>query len=140
MLALVALQALSSKPDLAVTTSARNWVRALGSAVGVAVSTAAQFSIMSASLPLDLPSSITSAVRDGTWKVGDTPTWDDAILGAKMKGIHSVFIIFIPLIGICLISCIWIRDISLLGDDGKGKQGSGFSIPRLSLRLVASRT
>ncbi|OIW28586.1 MFS general substrate transporter [Coniochaeta ligniaria NRRL 30616] len=119
---LVALQALSTKSELAVTTSTRNWVRALGSAVGVAVSTAVQFAVTTASLPRGLPASIGSTVRDGTWKVGDAPSWDDAILDAKLKGIHSVFVLFVPLIGLCLLGCAWIRDTTLLGDDDKGNQ------------------
>ncbi|KAL1864057.1 hypothetical protein VTK73DRAFT_6238 [Phialemonium thermophilum] len=129
---LVALQALSTKAELAVTTSTRNWVRALGSAVGVAASTAVQFAIMSRSLPAGLPSSVASAVRDGTWKAGDSPRWDDAIIDAKMKGIHSVFIVFVPLIGFCLLGCIWIRDIVLKGDnDNEGEKTNGRLISKL---------
>jgi hypothetical protein len=118
-IALVALQSLSSQPDMAVTTSSRNWIRALGSAVGVAVSTALQYGVMKSALPTDLPASVLSAVLDGSWKVGQSPSWEDQILDAKMKGLHSVFIMFVPLMGICLFGCILIRDQRLLGDGEK---------------------
>ncbi|OAL24983.1 hypothetical protein AYO20_10586 [Fonsecaea nubica] len=120
---LVALQALSTRPDVAVTTSTRNWVRALGSAVGVAVSTAIQYSVTISSLPADLPTDVSSAVKAGTWMVdGPTPAWDNAVLVAKMRGINRVFITFLPLIGLCLLGCLWIRDIPLRGDDDEDKQ------------------
>jgi hypothetical protein len=108
---------------MAVTTSTRNWVRALGSAVGVAVSTAVQFAVTQSSLPRDLPSSLKAAVANGTWSAGDDPKWDGAILDAKMKGIHSAFITFVPLIGMCLVGCVWIKDKALLRDNEKEKAG-----------------
>lgn len=128
------MQALAKQSELAVTTSTRNWFRALGSAVGVAVATAVQFTVTIASLPADLPPGITSAVRGGTWQIGDTPAWDDAILDAKMKGIHSVFVVFVPLIALCLVGCIWIKGIPLLGDDESGgKKFESRLIAKLSL-------
>ncbi|KIW77236.1 hypothetical protein Z517_09682 [Fonsecaea pedrosoi CBS 271.37] len=120
---LVALQALSTRPDVAVTTSTRNWVRALGSAVGVAVSTAIQYSVTISSLPANLPTDVSSAVKAGTWMVdGPAPAWDNAVLDAKMRGINRVFISFLPLIGLCLLGCLWIRDIPLRGDEDEDKQ------------------
>ncbi|OAL23371.1 hypothetical protein AYO22_06421 [Fonsecaea multimorphosa] len=121
--ALVALQALSTKADVAVTTSTRNWVRALGSAVGVAVSTAIQYAVTISSLPVDLPSEVALAVKAGTWTVGGAAhTWDQAVLDAKMRGINRVFITFLPLIGLCLVGCLWIRDIPLRGDHDEDQQ------------------
>jgi hypothetical protein len=141
--ALVALQALSNRPDMAVTTSARNWVRALGSAVGVAVSTAVQYGVMKASLPPELPASIRTRVLDGSWKVGQgSRMWNGAILDAKMKGMHVVFIMFVPLMGACLLGCLLIRDERLSGDDeindnsdrGTEKKKRRFRSYKLSLR------
>ncbi|KAL1962693.1 hypothetical protein VTN77DRAFT_9237 [Rasamsonia byssochlamydoides] len=142
--ALVALQALSNRPDMAVTTSARNWMRALGSAVGVAVSTAVQYGVMKASLPADLPASIRTQVLDGSWKVGQGQgVWDATIIDAKMKGMHAVFVMFVPLMGACLLGCLLIRDERLLGDNEKKEDFSlegaeekkrGFRRCRLSLR------
>jgi hypothetical protein len=114
--ALVALQALSPRPDVTVTTSARNWARAVGSAVGVAISTAVQYAVMKASLPTNLPASIRSQVLAEDWTRGGTPAWNDAILQAKMKGVHSVFVLFVPLIGVCLGCLLLIRDGRLLAD------------------------
>ncbi|EXJ70785.1 uncharacterized protein A1O5_05775 [Cladophialophora psammophila CBS 110553] len=120
---LVALQALSTKADVAVTTSTRNWIRALGSAVGVAVSTAVQYAVTISSLPSDLPPDIASAVKAGTWTAdGGVPAWKNAVLDAKMRGINRVFVTFLPLIGLCLVGCLWIRDVPLRGDDEDDKQ------------------
>ncbi|OAP55801.1 hypothetical protein AYL99_09953 [Fonsecaea erecta] len=120
---LVALQALSTKADVAVTTSTRNWVRALGSAVGVAVSTAIQYAVTVSSLPADIPPDVASAVKNGTWVIGNgPPAWDNAVLDAKMRGINRVFITFLPLIGLCLVGCLWIRDIPLRGDNDEDQQ------------------
>jgi hypothetical protein len=116
--ALVALQALSKPEDRAVVTSTRNMLRALGSAIGVAASTAIQYAVMKADLPAELPSDLRSQVLDGSWHIGssDSGEWTDGILDAKMKGTHIVFITFVPLVGLCLLGCLWIKDRVLKSD------------------------
>jgi len=120
---LVALQALSRPEDRAVVTSTRNMLRAVGSAVGVAVSTAIQYGVMSGSLPSNLPSDIRAQVLDGDWTLGGAGSseWTDGILDAKMKGLHVVFITFLPLMAVCLIGLLLVKDKVLTGDP-KAKQ------------------
>ncbi|KAF4304005.1 Major facilitator superfamily [Botryosphaeria dothidea] len=99
--ALVALQALSKSEDRAVATSTRNMMRALGSVVGVALSTAVQFAIMKSALPMKLPSIVREQVIDGSWQIGESGSeaWESDILDAKMKGIHAVFTMLVPMMG-----------------------------------------
>ncbi|CAI0645617.1 unnamed protein product [Colletotrichum noveboracense] len=105
--AVMALQALSKPEDRAVATSTRNLMRMLGSVVGMALSTAVQYSVMKSALPADLPESIRSSVTGGTWQPGDVDShgWEQAILDAKMRGVHMVFIMLVPLMVLCLGGC-----------------------------------
>lgn len=96
-------------------------LRALGSAVGVAISTAIQFAVMSSSLPASLPADLRTEILQGDWQIGDAAflEWQDGILDAKMRGAHVVFIVFAPLIGICLLGCLLVKDKALKGDPKK---------------------
>jgi hypothetical protein len=116
--ALVALQALSKPEDRAVATSTRNLMRMLGSVVGMALSTAIQSTVMKSALPVDLPSSIRAQVIAGSWERGQSSTrkWDPQILDAKMKGIRAVFFLLVPLVGLCLLGCLFIPNRELPGD------------------------
>lgn len=64
--ALVALQALAKPEDRAVATSTRNLMRMLGSVVGIASSTAIQYSVTKTAVPDGMPSALRSKVIDGT--------------------------------------------------------------------------
>lgn len=99
-------------------TSTRNLLRAIGSAAGVAVSTAIEYGVMKSHLPSELPLSLRTQVISGTWLADSTnyPQWTSIILDAKMEGIHVVFITFVPLMGLCLIGCVMIQDRILTGD------------------------
>ncbi|PSN67297.1 MFS general substrate transporter [Corynespora cassiicola Philippines] len=121
--ALVALQALSKPEDRAVATSTRNLFRMLGSVAGMAISTAVQFSVITSSLG-SVPDEVRARVSEGTWRVGlpELGSWDNAVLDAKMKGIRAVFTILVPLVGLCLISCWWIPNAVLKGDEPPPQQ------------------
>ncbi|ETS85925.1 hypothetical protein PFICI_03950 [Pestalotiopsis fici W106-1] len=113
--ALVALQVLCKPEDRAVCTSTRNLLRMLGSVIGMAVSTAVQSAVTIASVPEDVPPEFRSQVADGTWQQGSG--WDSQILDAKMKGVRAVFILLVPLMGICLLGCCLVPDRRLRGDE-----------------------
>ncbi|KAI2741843.1 hypothetical protein DTO013E5_5265 [Penicillium roqueforti] len=123
--ALVALQALSKPEDRAVATSTRNLMRMLGSVVGMALSTAIQSTVMKAALPVDLPASIREQVDSGSWERGqpDTVGWDSQILDAKMKGVRAVFIMLVPLVGLCFLGCFFIPNRELPGDPKRSENG-----------------
>ncbi|PYH45827.1 MFS transporter [Aspergillus saccharolyticus JOP 1030-1] len=109
---MIAFQAHCTKAQRAVVISDRNFFRCMGGACGLAVSAA----LLQASLRSNLPagykdvahSSYTLPSRDG---ISDFD-WEQ-ILDAYAKASHSVFILQVPLIGICLIACLLIRDRGL---------------------------
>ena len=58
---------------------------------------------------------------DGSWKIGeaDTLEFQSIILDAKMKGFQVIFIILVPLMGLCLLGSFFVTDIVLKGDAKK---------------------
>lgn len=109
---LVALQAHSPVAKRAVVISIRNFFRCTGGAVGLAISAA----ILQAVLKKNLPSEY-HYLTHSTYALPDRssiPVADwDSILNAYVKASHSVFIFQVPLIGICILACVFIRDKGL---------------------------
>ncbi|KAH8197770.1 hypothetical protein TruAng_008059 [Truncatella angustata] len=124
--ALVALQALSKREDRAVATSTRNLMRMLGSVFGMASSTAIKYAVTKAALPPSMPSDLRAAVMDGTWdrENGASAEWATSILEAEMGGIRAVFVMLAPLVGLCLLGCYFIPDITLEGDEKTDNQNA----------------
>jgi hypothetical protein len=128
---LVALQANSRDEDRAVVTGTRNVLRSLGGVVGVAVSTAAQYAVSDNALRGTVPDSLRARVMDGTWHIGEigTEDYESDIIDARMKGFQTVFIILVPLMGLCLLASLFIADLELKGDakkeDSKEKNEEG---------------
>lgn len=93
-------------------------MRMLGSVVGMALSTAIQFAVMKSALAENLPRSIYTEVISGRWEIGqeNSKMWEASILDAKMKGIHAVFTMLVPLVGVCFLGCYFIPDKELPGD------------------------
>lgn len=102
-------------------TGTRNVLRSLGGVAGVAVSTAAYHSVMASSLSGTVPGTLRESVLDGSWRPGDAGAeqWESAILGARMEGFRTVFIMQIPLMALCLLGSLFIADIVLQGDAKK---------------------
>ncbi|KAI1452286.1 MFS general substrate transporter [Annulohypoxylon moriforme] len=126
--ALVALQALSDPEDRAVATSTRNLMRMLGSVFGLAIATTVQFQFMKSGLSDAIPSDIRSRVIQGLWRRGEpgSEMWESQILDAKLRGVHAVFIMMVPMMAVCLLGCVFIPNVRLHGDpktdDEKEKQ------------------
>ncbi|EKJ74544.1 hypothetical protein NXS19_007251 [Fusarium pseudograminearum] len=116
---LVALQANSTDEDRAVATGTRNVFRSLGGVVGVAVSTATYYAVLSKALGEAVPDWVRDVVLDGTWRIGDpgTSEYESDILNARMEGFRAVFIMSIPLMALCLIASLLVADIVLKGDN-----------------------
>ncbi|VUC32927.1 unnamed protein product [Clonostachys rosea] len=112
---LVALQAHSPKARRAVIISNRNFCRCAGGACGLAVSAA----VMQASLRASLPAEY-SNLAGSTFTLpefdGEIPA---AVLDAYMAASHSVFILQVPLIGLCFLGNFFIRDRGLELPDEK---------------------
>ena len=110
---LVALQAHCSKAQRAVVTSNRNFVRMCGAAVGLAVSSAILANVLKASLPPRL-----SVVAESTFATPDlsgySPDDQAAIKAAYTAASRAVFIWCVPLIGICFLLTVFVRDHGLV--------------------------
>jgi hypothetical protein len=114
---LVALQAHSPKSRRAVIISNRNFFRCAGGAVGLAVSA----SVLQSSLRSRLPSSY-AYLADSTYALPSAPAlpeggsaisdWE-GVLDAYMYGSRAVFLLQVPLIGVCLLGCLLVRDRGL---------------------------
>ena len=109
---LVALQAHCTKSQRAVSISNRNFFRCMGGACGLAVSAA----LLQATLHSNLPSNL-SYLTDSTYslpsKSSVSATEWSQILSSYSKASHSVFILQVPLIGVCFLACSLIRDRGL---------------------------
>jgi hypothetical protein len=78
-------------------------MRMLGAVTGLAVSTAVQYAVTN------------SALGSGT-ELSSAET-AEIMIEAKMKGIRAVFIIMVPLIAVCGLSCFFVPNTALLGDE-----------------------
>ncbi|XP_014560816.1 hypothetical protein COCVIDRAFT_88253 [Bipolaris victoriae FI3] len=109
---LIALQAHSPKAQRAVVISNRNFLRSLGGAVGLAVSS----QVMQSSLRKSLPSHLRSLVSS-SYSIPDLhniPVTDvEALLDAYMTASHNVFIVLAPCMGLCLLGCFLVKDNGL---------------------------
>jgi hypothetical protein len=74
-------------------------MRMLGAVTGLATSTAVQYAVTNSALP------------------SGTELSADGLAEAKMKGIRAVFIIMVPLIAMCGLSCFFVPNTTLLGDE-----------------------
>ncbi|KAK1141476.1 hypothetical protein N8T08_009016 [Aspergillus melleus] len=109
---LVAFQAHCTKSQRAVVISDRNFFRCLGGACGLAVSAA----LLQATLKSNLPSGF-EHLAHSTYSLPARAGVSDAdwsqILNAYAKASRSVFILQVPLIGVCFVACLLIRDRGL---------------------------
>lgn len=105
----MALQAHSIKSRRAVITSNRNFFRCAGGACGLAVSAA----VLQATLRANLPPGFKD-LASSTYSIPQLNEQDkSAVLNAYMAASRAVFILQIPLIGLCLVGCLLVRDRGL---------------------------
>lgn len=124
---LVALQAHTPKSRRAVVISNRNFFRSAGGACGLAASAA----VLQASLRTNLPSNY-SYLAGKTYSLPtDLPPLDKpAVLDAYMAASRAVFILQIPLIGLCLLGSFFVKDRGLeYPEDAAAEQAVQISKP-----------
>lgn len=109
---MVALQAHCTKSQRAVSISNRNFFRCMGGSCGLAVSAALLQATLRSSLPSEL-SYLTKSSYSLPSKSSVTATQWAEILASYSKASHSVFILQVPLIGVCFLACTMIRDRGL---------------------------
>lgn len=76
----------------------------LGAVTGLAVSTAVQYAVTQSALPGD--NNVVSSHSEAS----------EVLAKAKMEGIRAVFIIMVPLIALCGVSCFFVPNVVLEGD------------------------
>ncbi|KAL2821146.1 major facilitator superfamily-domain-containing protein [Aspergillus granulosus] len=109
---LVAFQAHCTKRQRAVVISDRNFFRCLGGACGLAVSGA----VLQATLRSHLPTGY-AYLSDSTYTMPSresvSPDLWAGIVNAYTQASRAVFILQVPLIGVCFLACFLIRDHGL---------------------------
>ena len=112
---LVALQAHSPKRRRAVIISNRNFFRCCGGSFGLAISAA----VLQARMREALPSGY-EYLAHSTYSV--PKGLPGSVLDAYMAGSHAVFLLQLPLICICFIGTLFIRDEGLQSKEDKEDQ------------------
>jgi MFS family permease len=109
---IIALQAHCFKSQRAVVISVRNFLRCLGGSIGLAISSAIQQNVLKAQLPEKFKylSASTYAKPDySKFSVEDGA----AILDAYARASRMVFVFMAPCAGLCLLTCVFVRDRGL---------------------------
>jgi MFS family permease len=121
---LVALLAHSKKADRAVINSLRNFIRTLGGAVGLTVSGTILNNELRSRLTGVLPEATIALLTASTSElkaVSLSPAEHEMVLNAYMKGIHIIFIIYAPIIGICFLLALLVKDDGLAERDAPSR-------------------
>ena len=125
---LVALQAHSAKRDRAVVISTRNFLRAMGGSFGLAIcsavfSHALKKSLNSANppLPSDLKSGILATILSVPKVAGLSSSEKEQILDSYMDASRALFVMWLPVMGVCLALCLLIVDNGLTRPEEKAK-------------------
>lgn len=125
---LVAIQAHSPKALRAVVISNRNFLRALGGAVGLACSSQLLQSSLRRALPADLRHLVASS-----YKLPDVdslpPSQAAEVEAAYAEASHDVFISMVPIMGLCLVLCVFIKDRGLSTKEAKPAAKDPESVP-----------
>ncbi|KAL7418362.1 hypothetical protein Q5752_006820 [Cryptotrichosporon argae] len=111
---LVLAQASGEASDRAAVTGVRNFARTSGGAIGLAIGNAVLQNVFAKNLPANLPDSLRLSLK-ASFEIPssvDTST-ADAIRDAYMAGLKDVFIYFVPVVGVCLVICAFIKDLPL---------------------------
>lgn len=118
---MVAAQAHCTKADRAVVISARSFLRALGGAIGLAVCSTVLSNVLRAHIPSSIPTALAAEIGSSTYHVPDLTSLPaaqrDAVLNAYMNGSRAVFIMFVPIIAVCLCLCWLVKDRGLQRPD-----------------------
>lgn len=109
---LVALQAQTPAIQRAVVTSNRNFLRSSGGAIGLAVSSAILANTLRAALPGDLANVANSSFAAPKLSEFSSDQQRLIVQGYTLAS-RNVFIWCVPLAGICLVLCVFIKDRGL---------------------------
>ncbi|WVR08410.1 hypothetical protein IAU60_005465 [Kwoniella sp. DSM 27419] len=111
---LVLAQASGPSADRAAVTGVRNFARTSGGAIGLAIGNTLLQNIFLNSLPESLPAEVRATLSTNYEVVNELdPAIASQIREAYMSGLRCVFIFFVPVVAICLLMCLFIKDLPL---------------------------
>ncbi|KAL9622026.1 MAG: hypothetical protein Q9160_003525 [Pyrenula sp. 1 TL-2023] len=117
---LVAILAHSRRADRAVLNSLRNFLRTMGGTLGLTVSGAILNNVLRSRLKGVVMGDMVDELASSTQNLGAlglTSAQRSAVLDAYMQGIRVIFIVYAPLIGLCAISAMFVKDHGLAEKD-----------------------
>ncbi|KAF3032080.1 hypothetical protein E8E12_001953 [Didymella heteroderae] len=115
---IVAIQAHCPEAQRAVVISNRNFIRALGGAIGLVVSATIMQNKLQQLMPAEFVALSQMAYHTPDLdKIGATPAQKQDVLRAYARASRSVFVMNVPLIALCLLGCILIQDRGLQRPD-----------------------
>ena len=121
---LVALLAHSKKADRAVISCLRIFIRTVGGAVGLTVSGAILNNELRSSLSGILPDATITRLTASTSELSAlhlSPAEHEMVLNAYMKGNHIIFFTCAPIIGICFLLALLVKDDGLAERDAPSR-------------------
>ncbi|KAK0652605.1 major facilitator superfamily domain-containing protein [Cercophora newfieldiana] len=128
---LVAAQAHSPKQDRAVVISARNFIRSLGGAAGLAIASATFSNTIVNQMPKGIPDQLAHRIREAVFEVPDlaglTGGEKDLVLDLYARAAKSVFYLWFGAMAVCLGLMVFIKDRGLRRNEEAGQKESGAS-------------
>lgn len=115
---IIALQAHCTRAQRAIIISNRNFIRALGGSIGLAISAMIMQNKLKQHMPAEFVALSQMAYHTPDLnQMGATPAQKAEILLAYAQASRAVFIMNVPLIGLCLVGCLLIKDRGLQRPD-----------------------
>lgn len=117
---LVAILAHSRRADRAVLNSLRNFLRTMGGTLGLTVSGTILNNVLQSRLRAVVSEGVAEQLASSTHSLeslGLNAGQRAAVLDAYMQGIRIIFILYAPLIGICALGALLVKDTGLAEKD-----------------------
>lgn len=115
---LIALQTHATKSRRAVIISSRNFFRCVGGSADLAISAAILQAVLKENLPTDYQYLANNAYSPPRVEGPDA----GAVYDAYMVASRAVFIMQVPLVSICLLGCLFVKDHGLHSVEEQGEE------------------
>jgi len=141
---LVAAQCAADKADRAVVTGARNFFRTMGGAVGLTIAGTVLDNLLNTKL--DSMSDIDPALKsnigtNGLTRLSGSVSQEllSRLRGAYSESIHFVYVMFIPVTCLALVSCFFMKDVRTISDEVVEKPSQIQSVEQVDTRVSESK-
>lgn len=117
---LVAILAHSRRADRAVLNSLRNFLRTMGGTLGLTVSGTILNNVLQSRLSGVVSNGIATQLASSAHSLdtlGLTADQRSTVLDAYMRGIRIIFIVYAPLVGLCALGSLLVKDTGLAEKD-----------------------